>query len=87
MRLVPTFCLFLTCLLVFFASENGVVAKKKSYPTGSEKIVSLNDNVRDGIVRLNSESFEKFVVRPDRPYHLFLLFTAMNERYSCDVCK
>ncbi|GLD95968.1 hypothetical protein PINS_up004646 [Pythium insidiosum] len=65
-----------------------VEAKKKAAPLkGDAKVAALGNRLRDGLVEFTSESYEQFVLRPDRPYHLFLLYTAMADKYSCEVCK
>lgn len=61
--------------------------KSATVVSGADKIAELSSSVRDGVVTLTADNFDKFVLRPDRPYHLFLLFTATADKYSCDVCK
>lgn len=81
----------LAALTLVLMTQTTVAAKKSSkkdaVADGSEKLADLHGRVRDGVVPLTAEVFEKFVLRPDRPYHLFLLFTATADKYSCDVCK
>lgn len=64
-------------------------AKKSREPPlkGSEKLAQLHGRVRDGVVELTGELFERFVSRPDRPYHLMLLFTASADKYKCETCQ
>lgn len=61
-------------------------AKKKRL-SGDEKIAQLAASTRDGVVSLTADTYDDLVLRPDRPYHLFLLFTATADKYQCDVCK
>ncbi|TMW67928.1 hypothetical protein Poli38472_007600 [Pythium oligandrum] len=83
MRVALALCALLACW-----GASPVEGKKKTdYLKGSEKIAALNGRVRDGVVKFTTETYQQFVVRPDRPYHLFLLYTAMGDKYSCDVCK
>uniref|UniRef100_K3W587 Thioredoxin domain-containing protein n=1 Tax=Globisporangium ultimum (strain ATCC 200006 / CBS 805.95 / DAOM BR144) TaxID=431595 RepID=K3W587_GLOUD len=84
---VRTALLALVFALALVGSATVVAAKKKAVLSGSDKVAELNGRVRDGVVPLTTELYEKYVLRPDRPYHLFLLFTAMADKYSCDVCK
>lgn len=60
---------------------------KKQRLSGAEKLAFLNTEARDGVVALTSDTYDDLVLRPDRPYHLFLLFTATADKYQCDVCK
>lgn len=77
-------------LSVMWTGESGTVAaakKSKGEPLkGSEKLAQLHGRVRDGVVPLTNELFERFVARPDRPYHLVLLFTASADKYKCETC-
>lgn len=82
----------LLALALVLALGNGVDAAKKSKSpknvvAGAEKLAELEGRVRDGVVPLTTELYEKFVLRPDRPYHLFLMFTAMAEKFKCEVCQ
>lgn len=83
--------LLLAVALVLTLGSGVDAAKKSKSPktvvTGSEKLTELQGRVRDGVVPFTSELYEKFVLRPDRPYHLFLMFTAMAEKFKCEVCQ
>lgn len=86
--LVLLAALVLVCTMTSTTAEAKKSSKKGSaVANGSEKLAELHGRVRDGVVQLTAEVYEKFVLRPDRPYHLFLLFTATADKYSCDVCK
>ncbi|CAH0477947.1 unnamed protein product [Peronospora belbahrii] len=52
---------------------------------GSEKVAELQSRVHDGLVSFSNQLFEPFVVRPERPYHLLLLFTTSES--NCAACK
>lgn len=69
------------------AKKSSKTGSSSAVANGSEKLAELHDRVRGGVVQLTGEVYEKLVLRPDRPYHLFLLFTATADKYSCDVCK
>lgn len=79
--------LLVVLALVCTGSLSDAKKSKKDVVSGSDKVAELNGRVRDGVVPLTTELFEKYVLRPDRPYHLFLLFTATADKYACDVCK
>ncbi|KAG7384820.1 tumor suppressor candidate 3 [Phytophthora pseudosyringae] len=83
--------LLATLLLVATWSSADVEAKKsrkaKDAPLkGSEKLAQLQGRVRDGVIPFSSELFGRYAVRPDRPYHLVLLFTATAAKYKCETC-
>ncbi|POM79011.1 Dolichyl-diphosphooligosaccharide-protein glycotransferase [Phytophthora palmivora] len=80
--------LLATLLLVTSWSDVALGAKKsrKSVLKGSEKLAQLQGRVRDGVVPFTNELFARYAVRPDRPYHLVLLFTATAAKYKCDTC-
>ncbi|KAL3660787.1 hypothetical protein V7S43_014189 [Phytophthora oleae] len=59
---------------------------KDSALKGSEKLAQLQGRVRDGVIPFNNELFGRYAVRPDRPYHLVLLFTATAAKYKCETC-
>lgn len=85
--LVLLAALALVCTMTSTTTEAKKSKKGSAVADGSEKLAELHGRVRDGVVQLTAEVYEKFVLRPDRPYHLFLLFTATADKYSCDVCK
>lgn len=83
--------LLLTALAVLLSvcwTSAGVDAKKGSSErvAGAEKLAQLRGRVRDGVLPLTNELFERFVARPDRPYHMVLLFTATADKYKCETC-
>ncbi|KAF4146264.1 OST3/OST6 transporter family [Phytophthora infestans] len=83
--------LLATLLVVASWSTVDVEAKKsrkgKDSPLkGSEKLAQLQGRVRDGVIPFTSELFGRYAVRPDRPYHLVLLFTATAAKYKCETC-
>ncbi|KAH7489002.1 hypothetical protein KRP22_012201 [Phytophthora ramorum] len=80
-----------TLLLVASWSGLDVDAKKSRRAKdvalkGGEKLVQLQDRVRDGVIPFTNELFGRYAVRPDRPYHLVLLFTATAAKYKCETC-
>ncbi|KAG2764103.1 hypothetical protein PC129_g4821 [Phytophthora cactorum] len=85
--------LALLATLLVIVSWSGVdVEAKKSRKgkdatlKGSEKLAQLQGRVRDGVIPFTSELFGRYAVRPDRPYHLVLLFTATAAKYKCETC-
>ncbi|KAF0722649.1 hypothetical protein Ae201684P_004532 [Aphanomyces euteiches] len=54
--------------------------------TGAEKIAMLRSRSENGLISLTSEVYHEFATGTDRPYHLFLLLTAMDEKYKCEIC-
>lgn len=83
--------LLATLLVVATWSGVDVEAKKSSKGKdaplkGSEKLAQLQGRVRDGVVPFTSELFARYAVRPERPYHLVLLFTASAAKFKCETC-
>ncbi|EEY60485.1 uncharacterized protein PITG_21027 [Phytophthora infestans T30-4] len=83
--------LLATLLVVASWSTVDAEAKKsrkgKDSPLkGSEKLAQLQGRVRDGVIPFTSELYGRYAVRPDRPYHLVLLFTATAAKYKCETC-
>ncbi|KAE8896005.1 hypothetical protein PF003_g20258 [Phytophthora fragariae] len=91
--MTTTRVLALLAALLLVASWSGtdVEAKKsrraKDAPLkGEEKLAQLQGRVRDGVVPFTNELFARYAARPDRPYHLVLLFTATAAKYKCETC-
>ncbi|OQR93275.1 hypothetical protein THRCLA_08488 [Thraustotheca clavata] len=74
-------------LLVIAAFVCIVAGRRHDYMSGREKVRSLKGRVRDGVVAFGGDMYSEFAVAPERPYHLFLLFTALGEKYACEVCQ
>ncbi|GMF36492.1 unnamed protein product [Phytophthora fragariaefolia] len=88
-----TRALALLAALLLLCSWTGDVAaakktrKPKDAPLkGAEKLAQLQGRVRDGVVPFTSELFSRYAARPERPYHLVLLFTATAAKYKCETC-
>ncbi|RLN51812.1 hypothetical protein BBJ29_006548 [Phytophthora kernoviae] len=87
------FLALLTTLMLVASWTSTEVDAKKSKKTketplrGSEKLAQLQGRIRDGVVPFTGELFGRYAVRPDRPYHLILLFTASAAKYKCETCS
>jgi hypothetical protein len=84
--------LALLALAVCWTAISPVDAKKKSKSsktllTGDEKLETFAGQLKEGVFEFTSTSYEQLAVRPDRPYHLILLYTAMADKFNCGVCK
>ncbi|RLN55888.1 hypothetical protein BBJ28_00019825 [Nothophytophthora sp. Chile5] len=90
-RTARLLALALACAVLLLVAGGGVDAKKsrraKTAPLrGSEKLAQLQGRVRDGVIPLTGELYERYAARPDRPYHMVLLFTASAAKYKCETC-
>ncbi|OQR98851.1 hypothetical protein ACHHYP_07731 [Achlya hypogyna] len=77
------FLALIAALLVVAAGRSA----RQDYATGHEKLRGLKGRVRDGVVTFTTDLYTDLVVAPERPYHFFLLFTALGEKYACEVCQ
>lgn len=77
-------------IIVCLTSSIPVDGKKKSKSShqlsGLDKVAVLKEQVNDGVLKFDDDMYEKYVLRSDRPYHLILLYTALSDKYSCQVC-
>ncbi|DAZ98401.1 TPA: hypothetical protein N0F65_000115 [Lagenidium giganteum] len=79
--------LLVVALLALSFSDTVAKKKKADVLTGEEKVEALNGLVHNGMITMNTGLYQKYVLRPDRPYHFVLLFTALSDKYSCEVCR
>ncbi|RLN02662.1 hypothetical protein BBJ28_00008743 [Nothophytophthora sp. Chile5] len=90
-RTARLLALALACTVLLLIAGGDVDAKQsrraKTAPLrGNEKLAQLQGRVRDGVIPLTGELYERYVARPDRPYHTVLLFTASAAKYKCETC-
>ncbi|KDO27618.1 hypothetical protein SPRG_06888 [Saprolegnia parasitica CBS 223.65] len=78
--------LFLALVAAILCVAAGRSARN-DYASGVEKLRGLKGRVRDGVVTFDTDLYTEVAVAPERPYHLFLLFTALGEKYACEVCQ
>lgn len=55
--------------------------------SGEDKIVELQKFEKDELIKMTTATYKKYILRPNRPYHSFVLFTALSERFSCEICR
>ncbi|CEG46334.1 magnesium transporter protein 1-like [Plasmopara halstedii] len=84
--------LLVALLLVICWSGDNVEAKKSRKKKevllkGNEKLAQLQDHVKNGVISFTNEIYGRYALRPDRPYHLVLLFTVSGAKFKCDICK
>ena len=80
---------FVATLLSSLTHEYDAKRKKSEGEmlSGVEKISALHEYEKDGIIKITSTMYKKYIMRPNRPYHSFVLFTALSERFNCAACR
>ena len=74
----------LACLIFYCLFVSTTFAAK---PSLEVKVANLNDaSKKNGIVDLDSDSFDAFVAKP-RNYSFVVLLTAMDYRLNCIPCR
>lgn len=71
----PMFMMFMSSVVMSMSTEGGMKYEKIKK--------SVNGN---GLLKLTNGNYEKYVLNGNRPYHLFIFYTAMNPKYGCTHC-